>query len=96
MKPDLRRTVSCRGLRQRAYTRRILCETQPVASVRTGIRKTEDHAVDERSQCGRGRIRATSQTPMALTFRLGLGVVTDASCRPRGSKDRRDNAKRFI
>ena len=33
-KPDLRSMVSCRGLRQRAYSRRILCKMKPIALVR--------------------------------------------------------------
>ena len=43
MKSDLRSMV-CRGLRQRAYSQKILCETQPVALVHFAIGKAEDHA----------------------------------------------------
>ena len=70
--------VYCRGLRQRAYSRRMLCETQPVAPVRFATGKAEDHAADQRSQCGRGTggICATSQTLTTLTFRLELGVAS--------------------
>ena len=52
------------------------------------IEKAEDHAVGYRSNCGRGGIRATSQTPTTLTFRLGLGVAIRCDSQARGSKDR--------
>ena len=71
MKSDLGSTVFLPGATP--------ASVQPEDSVRNAahllgslqIKKVEDHAVDERSNCGRGGIRATSQTPMTQTFRLG-------------------------
>ena len=60
------------------------------------IKKAEGHAVDERSNCGRGGIRGTSQTPTTQTF-LSLGVECGelSDLQARGSKAREDNAMQF-
>ena len=83
---------SIKGLRHRAYSRRIPRETQPVFSVRfaSEVRRTTPPT------SGRNVAEVAyvppRQTPMTQTFRLGWSVASSCDLQARGSKARKGQA----
>ena len=74
MKSGLRSIVFCRGQRQRAYSWRILCETQHVFSVRFATeRQGATPSTSARTSCGRGArgMGATSTNADHKSLSLG-------------------------
>ena len=83
---DLRSGISCRGLRHRAYSRRIPRETQPVFSVRFASEAQRTMPSTSGRIVAEVAYMPPRQTPIMQTFCLGWSAAIGCGLQAWGSK----------